>query len=91
MKSVVLTCAIAVVIFDPPEPPTTTRATPFLSTKMDGAIEDWGLLPGRRKFASEGRMPYAFFLVGIEKSSNSLLYIIPVRMERYLLPKLHKK
>lgn len=47
------TVAVAVVIFVPPEPPTTilTSLLP-LSKRMTGHIEDKGLLPGERQLGS---------------------------------------
>ena len=55
---------------------------------MVGVIEDMGRLKGSVKLFSEGSTPKAFFEPGVEKSSISLLYIIPVRVERYFEPKL---
>ena len=79
---------MAVVILVPPEAPTTKRGTPSLSRNMVGVIEDMGRLKGSIKLLSEGSTPKAFFVPGVEKSSISLLYNIPVRVERYFEPKL---
>ena len=79
---------MAVVILVPPEAPTTKRGTHSLSRNMVGVIEDMGRLKGSIKLLSEGSTPKAFFVPGVEKSSISLLYIIPVRVERYFEPKL---
>lgn len=49
--------AVAVVIFVPPEAPTTILTFFVLSTKMEGHIEDIGCLPGAMKFAGEGGIP----------------------------------
>ena len=62
-----------VVIFVPPEAPTTRRGTPSLSRNMEGVIEDMGRLKGLIKLLSDGSTPKAFFLPGVEKSSISLL------------------
>ena len=64
---------MAVVIFVPPEAPTTNRGTPSLSRNMEGVIEDMGRLKGLIKLLSDGSTPKAFFLPGVEKSSISLL------------------
>ena len=79
---------MAVVILVPPEAPTTKRGTHSLSRNMVGVIEDMGRLKGSIKLLSEGSTPKAFFAPGVEKSSISLLYIIPVHVERYFEPKL---
>ena len=68
-----LTKEIAVVIFVPPDAPTTKRTTPSLSRNIVGAVEDWGRFPGEIMFDSDGSTPNAFFLPGVEKSSISLL------------------
>ena len=68
-----LTKDTAVVIFVPPDAPITKRATPFLSTNIDGVVEDCGRFPGAIMLASDGSTPNAFFLPGVEKSSISLL------------------
>ena len=41
-----LTKEIAVVIFVPPEAPTTKRGTPSRSTNIDGVMDDMGRFPG---------------------------------------------
>ena len=68
-----LTRETAVVIFVPPDAPRTKRATPLLSTNIEGVVEDWGLFPGTIIFDSDGKTPNAFSLPGVEKSSISLL------------------
>lgn len=79
------------VILVPPAAPATIRTSPLLSTKIAGADEDIGRLPGKIKFAEDGSTPNAFFTPGVEKSSISLLNMIPVRVPRYLQPKLKQK
>lgn len=78
-------------ILVPPEAPATIRTSPSLSTKIAGADEDIGRFPGAMKFADDGSTPNAFFTPGVEKSSISLLKMIPVRFPRYLQPKLKQK
>lgn len=46
------TSATAVVIFVPPEPPTTILTLLFLSSRMAGHIEDMGLLSEQRREAT---------------------------------------
>ncbi len=79
---------MAVVILVPPEAPTARRGTPFPSTNMVGVIEDMGRFPGSIKLLGDGATPKKFFFPGVEKSSISLLKIMPVRVERYFEPKL---
>jgi len=68
-----LTRDMAVIIFVPPEAPTTKRGTPSLSRNMVGDIEDMGRLKGSIKLLLDGSTPKAFFVPGVEKSSISLL------------------
>ena len=86
-----LTKQTAVVISGPPEAPATSLTRPFSSVKMTGEIEDCGLFPGLMKLLLEGSMPSGLSSPGVEKSAISLLYIIPVSMERYLHPKLEQR
>ena len=67
------TSEIAVVIFVPPEAPTTSRGTPLESTNIDGLMEDIGRFPGAIKLLLDGSTPKKFFSPGVEKSSISLL------------------
>ena len=48
---------MAVVIFVPPEAPTTKRGTHSLSRNMVGVIEDMGRLKGSIKLLAEGSTP----------------------------------
>ena len=75
----------------PPEAPATSLTRPLLSVKITGVIEDWGLFPGLIKLLFEGGMSSGFSWPGVEKSAISLLYIIPVILERYLHPKLSQQ
>jgi hypothetical protein len=63
---------------DPPAAPITSLIRLSLLTMMEGDMEDRGRLPGFIKLAGDGLIPYLFVMFGEEKSSISLLNIIPV-------------
>lgn len=77
-----------VVILVPPEAPTTNSTCPSESATILGHIEDRGLFPGLMKFAAEAGTPKEFTVLGVEKSSISLLNIIPVLFPTTFEPKL---
>ena len=56
-----------------------------------GHMDDMGILPGTMKLLGEAGTPKAFEVPGVEKSSISLLNMIPVRAPTTLEPKLVKK
>lgn len=60
----------------------------MLSTRIVGDIDDSGIFCGRMKFAGDGGRPYALERPGIEKSSIESLRMIPVDVDRILLPNL---
>ena len=60
----------------------------FSSSTITGDIEDIGFLPGLIKFASDAGAPKLLTVPGVEKSSISLLYMIPVASPAYFAPKL---
>jgi len=90
-ETIVLTSDVAVVILVPPDAPATILTSPFLSTNIEGAVEDMGLLPGTIKFAGDGDTPNALITLGVEKSSISLFHMIPVLVPRNLDPKLKQR
>ena len=51
-------------------------------------MEDSGRFSGSMKFASAGMKPNELTKPGVEKSSITSLYIIPVYLPTYLAPKL---
>ena len=55
---------------------------------MVGVMDDWGLFPGRIKFEGDGGTPNELSMPGVEKSSSTLLKMIPVLFPRTLDPKL---
>jgi hypothetical protein len=83
-----LTNAVPVVILVPPDAPAINTTSPLEFVIMIGLIEDIGRLPGSMKLLGEGRTPNSLMRPGVEKSSISLLYVIPVTVERTLEPKL---
>ena len=85
-SSITLTSAVAVTIFVPPEAPSTSLTLPLLSITNAGAIEDTGRLPGAGRLGScWSGLPLRS---GREKSSNSLLNIIPVLLPIRPIPNL---
>lgn len=76
------------VILLPPAAPITSMTFLFSSTTTVGHIEDKGLLPGSIKFAGDAVILYKFVIFGKEKSSISLLRIIPVLLDANFAPKL---
>lgn len=68
-----ITCATAVVIIDPPDPPAISRTFEFLSKMITGTELDKGRLSGFIKLTSEGGNPNSFVIFGELKSSISLL------------------
>ena len=78
------------VILVPPDAPTTNLTSPFGETTILGHIEDKGRFHGAMKFAGEAGTPKKFVVFGVEKSSISLLNIIPVLDPTTLEPKLSK-
>lgn len=83
-----LTKAVEVVILVPPEAPTTNLTCPSESATILGHMEDSGLFPGLMKFEAEAGTPKEFTVLGVEKSSISLLNIIPVLFPTTFEPKL---
>ena len=73
----------------PPDAPAMAAILLFLFITMVGLMEDMGLLPGTMKLVGEAAYWYALSVPVVEKSSISLLKIIPVRFPRTLLPKLY--
>ena len=77
-----------VVILVPPEAPLIMTISPCSLNTMVGVMDESGLFPGTIKFAGDGGTPNEFSMPGVEKSSISLLKIIPVLLPRHLDPKL---
>lgn len=69
------------VIFDPPADPMITSTSLFWSSKIVGAIDVTGNLPGLMKLLGDGGIPYEFGTPGVEKSSMMLFKIMPVLRE----------
>ena len=90
LRILIITCATPVVIREPPDAPTTNLMVPSLLIAITGAMEDMGRFPGRMKLLGDGGRPKKFVALGCEKSSISLLNMIPVRLPRTLEPKLDK-
>lgn len=84
------TYARVVVILEPPAEPAIRMASSFLSSTMNGHMEESGRLLGSMKFAFEGRRPKPFFKPGDEKSSISSFNMMPVVFERTSLPNLNE-
>lgn len=84
----IFTYAIDDVIFEPPAAPINRSTLPCSSKSIVGHIEDSGIFLGVIKFAGDGGKPYAFERPGTEKSSIPSFRIIPVCLERILLPNL---
>ena len=61
---------------------------PWSSNTMVGVMEESGRFPGAMKLAGEGGTPKEFTIPGVEKSSISLLNMMPVLLPRTLDPKL---
>ena len=59
--------------------------------KMEGTMEDNGILCGLIKLFGEGGIPNALVILGAEKSSISLFKIIPVLFDRTFAPNLYTK
>lgn len=78
-------------ILVPPAAPTMSLTSPFVSTKIDGLIEDSGLFPGFIKLVGEGGTPNPFIMLRDEKSSIWLLIIIPVLTDLAMDPNLEKE
>ena len=76
------------IIFFPPDAPTTSLTSPLLSVKIRGVTDDNGRFPGAGKFTAAGYSPLIFGLLGLSKSLIWLLYMIPVAVERYKQPNL---
>lgn len=79
---------MASVIFDPPAAPNPRTKSPFSSVITVGHIDDNGRLPGAIKLAGDGRIAKALIVPGVEKSSISLLTMIPVLGDMKPHPKL---
>ena len=60
----------------------------MLSSTNVGHVDDIGLLPGTMKLVGEAGTPKKFFAPGVEKSSITLLKIIPVLFPTTLDPKI---
>ena len=75
----------------PPAAPTTILTSPSDDTIMLGHIEDKGRFHGAIKLAGDAGTPKKFVVFGVEKSSISLLKIIPVLEPTTLDPKLNIK
>lgn len=88
MKDNSLTQAVAVVILEPPAAPRTLLMLPSELIKTEGHIEERGRFPGAMKLAGLGAIPYSLVMLGDEKSSISLLKMIPVFIPRRSLPNL---
>ena len=65
-------------ILGPPEAPIINLTWLFLSTMIEGDIDEVGLLFGLMKLFSDAGISQIFVVLGVEKSSISLLNIILV-------------
>ena len=83
-----LTFSTEVVILVPPDAPVTMTICPSSLNTMVGVMDESGLFPGTIKFAGDGGTPKEFSMPGVEKSSISLLKMIPVLLPRHFEPKL---
>lgn len=83
-----LTYATVVVIFEPPADPAMKTTSPFSFKTITGHMDESGRLPGLMKLAGEGSRPNPFFFPGDAKSSIWSFNMMPVLLERIILPKL---
>lgn len=79
---------MAVVIFVPPEAPTTNLTSPLSSTIILGLMDDRALFPGAIALLGEPGKPKKFLNPGLEKSSIPLLKRMPVEFPVSPAPKL---
>jgi hypothetical protein len=75
-------------ILVPPAAPITSFTSPHLSIIILGHMDDRGRFPGNMKFAGDAGTPKKLMVPGVEKSSISLLYRIPVLEPITFEPKL---
>ena len=66
-------------IIGPPDPPMTILTSPSEEMITLGLIEDSGRFHGDMKFADDAGTPKMLVVFGVEKSSISLLKMMPVR------------
>ena len=85
-----LTHAVCVVMRVPPAAPVARRTLPASSRTRVGQVDDIGILPGTMKLLGEAGTPKKFTVPGIEKSSISLLKMMPVLLPMTFEPKLEK-
>ena len=83
-----LTAATWVVIVVPPAPPMIKAGEPSGAKKIEGLIEDCGLFPGAMKLEGDAGIPKELTVPGVEKSSISLLKMMPVLLPFTFDPKL---
>ena len=72
----------------PPAAPVASRTCPSPSSTRVGHMDDIGILPGTMKLLGEAGTPYTLMVPGVEKSSISLLKIMPVLLPTTFDPKL---
>ena len=75
----------------PPGAPVARRTFPASSRIRVGQVDDIGLLPGAMKLVGEAGTPYEFTVPGVEKSSISLLKMMPVLLPKTFDPKLQRE
>ena len=75
----------------PPAAPVARRTFPASSRTRVGQVDDIGLLPGAMKLLGEAGTPYEFTVPGVEKSSISLLKMMPVLLPTIFDPKLQRE
>ena len=86
-----LTKAVCVVMRVPPAAPVARRTLPASSRTRVGQVDDIGILPGTMKLVGEAGTPNTFTVPGVEKSSISLLKMMPVLLPKTFDPKLEKQ
>ena len=75
----------------PPDAPASSVTSPSSLSNTLGLIDDIGRFPGSMKLLGEAGTPKELTAPGVEKSSISLLKIIPVRFPIRFDPKLEIK
>ena len=75
----------------PPAAPVARRTLPASSRTRVGQVDDIGILPGAMKLLGEAGTPKKFNSPGVEKSSISLLKMMPVLLPKTFDPKLEKQ
>ena len=89
-NTLIITRAVCEVILVPPEAPVINLTSPDSSfMTSSGQVEDKGLFPGLMKLFGEGGTSNPLVILGLLKSSISLLNKIPVCGDMTTDPKLH--